>query len=323
MRKNKISSLYEKILNRKPDKIGLNQYVSSSLSLDEIENDLLNSNEYSSLVTSSYNQNFPLLKVPKRFDESQDWKPSSTVNFYDLDNKQLYLENCNQLGKDWVWFDTPIEYSFNSHGYRMKEFCDIDYDNYIAVLGCSFSFGLGLPLEETFAYKISRELNCDLVNAAITGSSNKSIVQNLFRVLAFEKRPKQVIINWTYIGRNSYWEHPAAINLNFPSDENKSLEYSSYYQNRQYWAYDFLEQRYLAKVMCELSSVKLIELTMFGGVEDICPDLKTVNVDWCSKNKTLQDCNKLYARDLTVNSSHPGVMYQQMVVDYWKRCNDT
>jgi hypothetical protein len=124
------------------------------------------------------------------------------------------------------------------------------------------------------------------------------------------------------MGRNSYWRHPAQIELNFPADPTKPSDYEEYCKKEELWAYNFFEQRYMAKILCKLASVKLVELSMTGDYRKICPDLKTIAVDWYSGNKTLEYCNQYYARDLTPNASHPGLFYQQVAVDHWKQCNN-
>lgn len=49
-----------------------------------------------------------------------------------------------------------VDYNFNSHGFRGRDFSDQDS---IFVIGNSLSFGVGLPAHQTFVEKLSRKRN--------------------------------------------------------------------------------------------------------------------------------------------------------------------
>tara|TARA_R110000868_G_scaffold248113_1_gene504492 strand:+ start:3271 stop:4287 length:1017 start_codon:yes stop_codon:yes gene_type:complete len=325
-RKSKISELYNKILCRNADTGGLNAYDKSNLQISEIERILFRSDEYKNLITRAYAKNFPLINVPLR-GKVHDWLPSVTNQFYDIDKESLFEQNKLKYGKDWIWYDSnKISYKFNSHGYRMKEFDQINQSNYIVTLGCSNTFGLGLPLEETFAYKIADKLRCDLVNAAVCGGSNDIIINNLTRILKNENKPKQIIINWTLPGRKSFWVHPGNHVIGLPNQLPKTWvdSYEEYLNMNNTWEYYFREHRLLAQTMCKLAGVDLWEFTFFQN--STTPNLKII--EWVMDMTKLNDIsyvNNMFARDINskIGVVHPGIYWQDIAVSEWETTQES
>lgn len=70
-----------------------------------------------------------------------------------------------------------IPYKLNSYGYRCEEF-----DNQkIMILGCSQTFGDGLPLENTWPHLLSKKINKDYINLAKGGDGIQSQVIKAFQ----------------------------------------------------------------------------------------------------------------------------------------------
>lgn len=98
----------------------------------------------------SFNSDFVPIHRDKLNNEYK-WWPSDTKENYDPVN--------NAYGPE------DITYKLNSNGFRCDEF-DIPCKNGILFLGCSFTKGIGLPLEHTWAYilldLIKKETNQDI-----------------------------------------------------------------------------------------------------------------------------------------------------------------
>lgn len=100
----------------------------------------------------------------------------------DSDSNQSFLEHmkdperCAQL-KKYGW-DKPgvITYQFNSHGFRCNEFDD---STGIIAIGCSFTAGVGLPLESTWPSIVGKELGVSVWNLGVGGGS----MDTCFRLL--------------------------------------------------------------------------------------------------------------------------------------------
>lgn len=84
------------------------------------------------------------------FDTSFAIKPlsirSKTLYWSGSDSIKNYKKENNPYSK------TDITYVYNRYGFRSDEFCSSNYR--LLFLGCSHTEGIGLPLEETFAYKV-------------------------------------------------------------------------------------------------------------------------------------------------------------------------
>ena len=66
------------------------------------------------------------------------------------------------------WFDTPVEYAFNSEGFRSAEFDTAG----ILVIGCNYTFGTGLPIENIYHTYIGNELQIPINNLGVINASN-------------------------------------------------------------------------------------------------------------------------------------------------------
>jgi hypothetical protein len=108
-------------------------------------------------------------------------KRSSTVFWSGSDHERHYKENVRNPQKhkelkDLGWLDTVIEYKYNSHGFRCEEF---DSRPSVLALGCSFTEGTGLPIEQTWPGCLSQMLNTHVWNLGSGGAS----VDTVFRLL--------------------------------------------------------------------------------------------------------------------------------------------
>jgi len=85
-----------------------------------------------------------------------------------------------------------VLYEFNSKGYRGEEY-DSTAKFRICVIGESNAFGVGLPLEETFGYKLKQHIaaslmlsldEINLINLSVSGVSADYCVRTIYRQLS-------------------------------------------------------------------------------------------------------------------------------------------
>lgn len=107
---------------------------------------------------------------------------TQTRHWHGTDTKDAWLQNMKdannfQFFKMNGW-DNPeaFTYSYNSHGFRCKEFDDTPC--YIA-LGCSHTEGVGLPEDQTWPSQLSAKLDYPVVNLGVGGSSFDTVVRLL------------------------------------------------------------------------------------------------------------------------------------------------
>jgi hypothetical protein len=120
-------------------------------------------------------------------------------NFHSTDSEELFLDNKNKLGEGWYYYNNPIEYKFNSWGYRTKEFNDLN-DDYLLTFGCSYTEGIGLHYEDQWTTKFAKKLNLDIFNLGMGGTgidfqyTNTMLFHNF--LIKNNKPPKLVVYQW-------------------------------------------------------------------------------------------------------------------------------
>ena len=107
-----------------------------------------------------------------------------TVNWIGIDTQENWIQNsndperCARLAQSGWDQHTNIEYKLNSHAFRCPEF---DASAKIIALGCSFTFGVGLHLNQTWPWMLSQIIGRPVWNLA-TGSAS---LDTCYRVLDY------------------------------------------------------------------------------------------------------------------------------------------
>jgi hypothetical protein len=111
------------------------------------------------------------------------------------DSKNQFERHLITQPDDWYYRNTAITYQFNDNGHRCKNIEDVDLDNYILFTGCSHTMGIGLELEKTYPYLVSKRLGYDYYNLAIPATGIDVVEYNLLTWWAtIEKKPKYVFV---------------------------------------------------------------------------------------------------------------------------------
>lgn len=128
-----------------------------------------------------------------------EWIPSDSYQRF-TQNLTKHSENPNSMFFRSLMFykNNPIIYTINEQGFRDDPLYTKpqEVDLY---LGCSFSFGIGLHLENTWVHKVQKYLNFPGINASVPGSgvmthyrmlvmlSKKFKIRNVFHFTDFEQ----------------------------------------------------------------------------------------------------------------------------------------
>jgi len=114
-----------------------------------------------------------------------EWLPSDTKELFEknLDKNANLLKKYNCLNLD-------ISYKFNKDGFRSNEFSQKDN---VIFLGCSYTFGIGLPLKNTFPQIVCRKIGLECFNLALPASSNDTAFR-LSYIWIKKLNPKLVIL---------------------------------------------------------------------------------------------------------------------------------
>ena len=126
------------------------------------------------------------------------------LKWFGMDSLENWKKQMHpELGPD------DVIYKFNSYGYRCPEF-DIDADIRIITMGCSWTFGTGLPYEKTWSYIFSRKIADTFNKSTVNWNMGISAQSNdyMSRVLMCSVpvlRPDIVIVLFTNFARREYF----------------------------------------------------------------------------------------------------------------------
>lgn len=120
---------------------------------------------------------------------------SKKIRFQSKDDLEKVKKNPTE------WALQNIVYDYNRHGFRCKNFKDINWAESIVVLGCSITTGVGLAEQDTVTSRIESITGIPTINLGISGSAvdlacwNSLILHNHF------PRPKAIVHLWTQLDR--------------------------------------------------------------------------------------------------------------------------
>jgi hypothetical protein len=107
-----------------------------------------------------------------------------------------------------LYGENDIVYRYNSRGYRCPEF-DIEAQVRVVSIGCSYTFGMGVPqnatFHELFADRLRLELGCTVVNWNLgrPGASN-DYISRVLQLATSELKPDLVLILFSHLERREY-----------------------------------------------------------------------------------------------------------------------
>ena len=88
----------------------------------------------------------------------------------------------------------------NNRGHRSKNIEDIDLHNYLLFAGDNVGLGFNLPMEETYPYIVSKELELDYYNLSIFNGGIDATKYNLITWFTQTKyQPKALIVSFEFI----------------------------------------------------------------------------------------------------------------------------
>jgi hypothetical protein len=181
-----------------------------------------------------------------------------TFNWYPMDTEERYEENIkNNLNKlqQYGWVDSTFTYKFNSHGFRCEEFTK---DPGVMFLGCSHTCGIGIPIENTWAYLVSQQLNLKMINLGIGGSGSDTAFRLANHYIS-QLKPKIVIYlqshqaRFSLVTKNKVHEFAPIF---FPEEFKKFyFEWISYNENI---ILHELKHNLAIEMLCNRHGIKLI-----------------------------------------------------------------
>ena len=134
-------------------------------------------------------------------------KKNTNLKWYPADTKELFKINKRKNDLRLApWLNKEIIYSINDYGFRTPQ----KFDNLqnkknkrLVVFGCSFTFGIGINLEDTWGYLLSKELDYELFNLSVPGGSMDSMSRVALAWLD-KIKPDLVILQQPELSRREY-----------------------------------------------------------------------------------------------------------------------
>lgn len=194
----------------------------------------------------------------------------NNLKSWEGNEQELYKKNIQVLDINrWRFFKEDITYKTNSEGFRCdKDFDEIDWKNTIAVVGCSFIYGQGMPSHLTVSSILTDDYDIPCVNMGCPGASNFMIHTNAIHVMK-KYKPKKVIILWSHLNRNSWvydyrtdwkmWLASHQNTLNISNSEKKDLKSKGFPSS-------FLENAYSPHTIHEYQVYKDIH-SLLGNIQ--------------------------------------------------------
>lgn len=134
--------------------------------------------------------------------------PNSIKLWEGTDSAEQFKKNWeskqtrSKLIKNGYIAGAVIEYRTDHYGLRNKH--NVDISNSMLALGCSFTFGTGLDITDTWVYRLGDKLGVSMYNAGIPGSSNDTAFR-LANYLIPKYKPKAVFLLSTFEQRYEFY----------------------------------------------------------------------------------------------------------------------
>jgi hypothetical protein len=257
------------------------------------------------------------------------FEPHVAHNFIGYDSESLYkynLKNNYSLLEKNNWIGKEVKYWYNNYGFRTYD--DFNTENYGDVnmfFGCSLTDGVGLNIEDIWAYKINQKLGGSFYNFGQSGSgievtyrllkswTSKIVPKNIFILIYSLHKGRREFLHSENYNDNGFSPHNVDCNIlsilvkEFKNDMLLQKQKSKFY-------FDFLASKKEIEVSYErtwdaiLYNVSKLNCNVY--VPKQYKILKAVTI--CRKNN-------FYARDC----SHVGTQFHDIISDFdcWEKIN--
>lgn len=182
---------------------------------------------------------------------------NKTLLWHSYDDKELFEKNKSDSRVKWC-LDQKIEYTFNSYGFRSKEFSNSDN---LLSLGCSFSLGTGIPYETTWSYLVSKHYNLSNFNLAIDGSSADCCFRMALNWIP-QLKPKIVLYQSPEISRLEWFGNDRRPHNMSASSDNHNSFYKEWILDEKNSKFNHLKNLYAIQHLAEANGSKFIHLSI-------------------------------------------------------------
>lgn len=194
------------------------------------------------------------------------YTPNSTLDWLPSDWEGAYYDNlANRYDelKKYNWIDKKFTYKFNSNGFRCSEFSS--EHSSIMFLGCSYTIGIGLPVENIWAELVSSELKLRCANLGV-GAGAADTAFRLCHGWIDKIKPRIVVFCQPPMERLELVEDSTSDTINLIWDYNNN--HNDYKGFLKAWSgiddnnaiLNRLKNSMAIKHMCDIRKIKYIEI---------------------------------------------------------------
>lgn len=245
----------------------------------------------------------------KSFPVEHNAKPDTEFYYYSMDQPSKWEV---KVSRDYL--NTKFTYKFNKQGFRSENNFDNDYDYGFLIAGDSFVIGEGVPIEETWAYrltkKISKKSNIDLPHLSLgwPGASSKRITQNIMTFIN-NHNTNRVLAMYPIFERQLFYNKEN----NFLEDTQPNFsKYKKFYRviNEETFINFYIQDIYMAQLYCENKNIHFNWTSWYFYIDDYI----SMFPDYLKSTYIKLDLSKYFPKDIKNQKArdghHPGMAYQ-------------
>ena len=180
--------------------------------------------------TTNYSNTFTYPNAPCLLPH---WQP--TNKWCGTDTEELYNKNCELRLPHWIWENRPVEYVWNTEGYRAPEWSTVDWPTTHVVMGCGLVLGVGVNEDETLGRQLSQQLKEPVVNLGYGSGTSQVVMYNTMRMQELGWRPKTVSIVIPELSRMTYFDEHDSVQFSLDQLANVSGSALGIFKMYEYW----------------------------------------------------------------------------------------
>ena len=218
-------------------------------------------------ILDSYASYYHSTGIVRNF-EFHNLKPNGSITIPFMDKREERMTEEAIKTKKTSYSLDSVNYKLNKYGLRVSDKSPLLERNLdIMAFGCSFTHGVGMPIEESWTELVFKNLNFKGLNFGYPGSSTTKIIRHIINIAPFFK-PKNIVILLPHFCREEivYREidEDAMSTVNFipthtPSEDHggkeaKKFAYSLNFEDRKA---SVIKNLLLLKYLLQVNNIKL------------------------------------------------------------------
>lgn len=240
--------------------------------------------------------------------------------WYGRDNHENFIKNGNKK-----YGHEDIIYELNEHGFRINTSSNKNNSsNLISCFGCSNTFGVGLPYNETWPNVLNTLLgdNWSVKNYGVSGASNDTVARLISNYI-INNKPKIICCYFPEIFRLEYFDKNLDLKVFFPlkTDNYCSMsDYNAYktLSTEENCLFNFIKNFKLIQNLCLSNNIKFYWNTWSENILSLDKENIIKILDYNSFTGSLYDDSDIYKHipdnyDWHINSARDGAHFGSLV----------